>query len=103
MTDKTLRVDASTGLKGWDAKPFHEQDPSKVCATCRYAVKLRMSPQDIMGQVVCKLGPKHLTSLPQPGGTIGIAGNTAVRPDDWCFQHEPAEPDESLLPPLLRG
>lgn len=83
---KSEKMVADTGMRGWDAKPFAERDPNETCFTCRYAAKIRMGPGDIMGQVVCKFGPKHLTSLPQPQGIMGLSGSPAVRPDEWCYQ-----------------
>lgn len=91
-----MKLDASTGMKGWDDKPFFVPDPAKVCATCRYAAKMRSGPADIMGQVICLWGPKHLTSLPGPGGVVGFSGHPAVRPDETCFQWQ--APDATDAP-----
>jgi len=79
--------------------PFYTRDPTQVCATCRFLVRLKQHDTDTDGSLVCKEGPPNVTSVVDPSGRIGGLSQSFVpqHPQSWCFRWEPR-----TEPPLIR-
>lgn len=59
---------------------------ARACAKCRFAQAQRPNPPDIIGVLLCRWGPRHLTQIPTPQGIINASNFPIVAPDDWCYQ-----------------
>jgi hypothetical protein len=67
------------------------KEQPRACARCRFVEAQRPQPPSIVGVLICRWGPRHLTQLPTPQGIINASNFPIVSPDDWCHQFKELE------------
>lgn len=80
-----------------DSPPAPLDSQTVACAQCKFARRVRMSPNDLQKQLVCRfLPPQNIIGFTPQGPVLIGSGFAAVQENQWCFQFSRAASREEI-------